>query len=178
MVYFVSFSFHHHHLSALLFFSLFSSSLSVTIFLPYALPLSVFHHPSHAIILLQLSHATWGLQLVQFVLADTRTGLAEDHDAGAIRSLYAVVEPRPVRRSSEPTFLSSGRAASSSKTDQGASYRPSHLPREAYRNPLRFRSPLPQSKGTTGKPPTLATRRNLRKSIPRPVAPGMNCQNF
>ena len=43
MVYFVSFSFHHHHLSALLFFSLFSSSLSVTIFLPYALPLSVFH---------------------------------------------------------------------------------------------------------------------------------------
>ena len=46
MVYFVcfvSFSFHHHHLSALLSFSLFSSSLSVTIFLPYALPLSVFH---------------------------------------------------------------------------------------------------------------------------------------
>ena len=46
------------------------------------------------------------------------------------RSLCSTVKPRTARHSLEPTSLSSGRAGTSSKTDQGASNCPSHPHRE------------------------------------------------
>ena len=88
---------------------------------------------------------------------------------------YAFVAPRLDRRTSWLSSLSPTQAEPSLEGDQNVSSCPSHFQLKAPWKSSQLRPFLLQSKGTTSKLSSRATRRNLRKSILTTVALGMCC---